>query len=81
VPFPQEQTTQQTNIQTQTQQKQQTLTDGTQPVASITKDDVSKYDQLFLKADVDGDQMVDGKEARDFFLRANLPKETLSKIW
>ncbi|CAL8463974.1 g3509 [Coccomyxa elongata] len=35
----------------------------------------------FAEADQDGDGRICGIEARDFFLRTNLPKQALSKIW
>ena len=37
-------------------------------------------DAWFAEADRDGDGRISGAEARDFFLRTNLPKQALSKV-
>lgn len=37
-------------------------------------------DAWFAEADQDGDGRICGIEARDFFLRTNLPKQALSKV-
>ena len=37
-------------------------------------------DAWFAEADQDGDGRICGVEAKDFFLRTNLPKQALSKV-
>ncbi|BDA49078.1 probable type I inositol polyphosphate 5-phosphatase 12 [Coccomyxa sp. Obi] len=65
-------------------------TSGGQPSASgrpggryVIVDGVPEatVDAWFAEADQDGDGRICGVEARDFFLRTNLPKQALSKIW
>ena len=37
-------------------------------------------DAWFAEADRDGDGRISGLEAKEFFLRSNLPKQALSKV-
>eukprot|EP01117_Protostelium_nocturnum_P019345 TRINITY_DN836_c0_g3_i1.p1 TRINITY_DN836_c0_g3~~TRINITY_DN836_c0_g3_i1.p1 ORF type:complete len:1638 (-),score=764.62 TRINITY_DN836_c0_g3_i1:204-5117(-) len=47
----------------------------------ISTADKIKYDQLFQKADVNRDGVVDGNEGRNFFEHSKLPRENLALIW
>ncbi|XP_051950285.1 epidermal growth factor receptor substrate 15 isoform X1 [Xyrauchen texanus] len=47
----------------------------------VSPTDKAKYDELFIKTDIDMDGLVSGAEVRDIFLKTGLPSATLARIW
>ncbi|BES90284.1 eclosion hormone [Nesidiocoris tenuis] len=51
------------------------------PVWLVTPEERAKYDNLFIKSDVDKDGYVSGLEIKDVFLQSGVPQSTLADIW
>ncbi|KAJ7986625.1 hypothetical protein DPEC_G00341810 [Dallia pectoralis] len=47
----------------------------------VSPPDKAKYDEVFVKTDLDMDGLVSGPEVRDIFLKTGLPSATLARIW
>ncbi|XP_044738166.1 epidermal growth factor receptor substrate 15-like 1 isoform X3 [Chrysoperla carnea] len=47
----------------------------------VNNEDKTKYDAMFLKADVDQDGYVNGFEIKDVFLQSGVPQPILAHIW
>lgn len=43
--------------------------------------DKLRFDEIFLKTDLDLDGYVSGQEAKDIFLHSGLPQSLLAHIW
>jgi len=49
--------------------------------SSLTDQEIYKYDNLFLQADLNKDDFVDGLEAKAYFSKGKLNTQQLAKIW
>jgi len=47
----------------------------------LTNEDKIKYKDFFIAADTNKDNVIQPKEAFDFFMKSQLDKKTLGKIW
>ncbi|XP_078471355.1 epidermal growth factor receptor substrate 15-like 1 isoform X1 [Lampetra planeri] len=47
----------------------------------VTPADKIKYDEIFLKTDLDMDGFVSGLEVKDIFMQSGLPQAVLAQIW
>uniref|UniRef100_S4RTV0 Epidermal growth factor receptor pathway substrate 15 like 1 n=1 Tax=Petromyzon marinus TaxID=7757 RepID=S4RTV0_PETMA len=47
----------------------------------VTPADKIKYDEIFLKTDLDMDGLVSGLEVKDIFMQSGLPQAVLAQIW
>lgn len=50
------------------------------PIPAISPNDISKYSQLYDRS-ANGTSMLPGDKAKDIFLKARLPNQTLGEIW
>lgn len=52
-----------------------------EPVAPVSAADYQRFSQMYIKTTGSATALLDGASARDIFLKAKLPTDTLGRIW
>lgn len=68
------------NQQQQQMQANSPMASGNVMIPPISPNDISKYSQLYDRS-ANGATMLPGDKAKDIFLKARLPNQTLGEIW